>query len=139
MQQYPDRSHPIVLLGLRTAGTYFSALLRSFLKSEGYRQVASLTVQPKKGPSRRERKELTRHANQGFTIVIADDPPYSGGTIVIGVEIAPKVGFELARIKVLIPTHPATPNWASTLPHGLVMTLAPERWLSIGAQILQAE
>src|SRR5216683_4924384 len=61
MRQYPDRSHPILLAGLRTAGTYFSALLRSFLKAEGYQQVASLTVQPKKGPSRRERKELTSY------------------------------------------------------------------------------
>jgi hydroxymethylpyrimidine pyrophosphatase-like HAD family hydrolase len=128
VQQYPDRSHPILLLGLRTAGTYFSALLRSFLKAEGYRQVASVTVQPKKGPSRRERNELTRYAKQGFAIVIVDDPPNSGGTIVIGVEIARKVGFELARIKVLTPTHPATPNWAYTLPDGLVMTLGPERW-----------
>ena len=38
------------------------------------------------------------------------------------------MGFELARIKALVPTHPATPNWARTLPDGLVMTLAPERW-----------
>ena len=34
------------------------------------------------------------------------------------------MGFELARIKALVPTHPATPNWARTLPDGLVMTLA---------------
>ena len=64
-QQYPDRSHPILLLGLRTAGTYFSALLRSFLKAEGYQRVAAVTVQPKKGPSRRERNELTRYAKRG--------------------------------------------------------------------------
>jgi hypothetical protein len=48
MGQYPDRSHPILFLGLRTGGTYFSQLLRSFFKAEGYRRVASLPVQPKR-------------------------------------------------------------------------------------------
>ena len=128
VRQYPDRSHPILLLGLRTAGTYFSALLRSFFKAEGYRQVASLTVQPKKGPSRRERKELTRCAKQGFTLVIVDDPPHTGGTIAIAVDIARQAGFDLTRIKALVPTHPATRNWANTLPDELVITHEPERW-----------
>jgi len=128
VRQYPDRSHPILLFGLRTAGTYFSALLRSFLKAEGYQQVASLTVQPKKGPSRRERKELTSYAEQGFTIVIVDDPPHTGGTIVLAVDIARQAGFDLARIKALVPTHLATPDWAKTLPDRLVITLEPERW-----------
>jgi hydroxymethylpyrimidine pyrophosphatase-like HAD family hydrolase len=128
VRQYPDRSHPILLLGLRTAGTYFSALLRSFFKAEGYQHVASLTVQPKKGPSWRERKELTRYAKQGFTLVIVDDPPHSGDTIVLAVDIARQAGFDLARIKALVPTHPATPNWAKILPDGLVITLEPERW-----------
>jgi hydroxymethylpyrimidine pyrophosphatase-like HAD family hydrolase len=128
VQQYPDRSHPILLLGLRTAGTYFSALLRSFFKAEGYQQVASLTVQPKKGPSRRERKELARYAKQGFTLAIVDDPPNTGGTIVLAVDIAREAGFDLTRIKALVPTHPATCGWANSLPDWLVITLEPERW-----------
>jgi hydroxymethylpyrimidine pyrophosphatase-like HAD family hydrolase len=128
VRQYPDRSHPILLLGLRTAGTYFSALLCAFFKAEGYRQVASLTVQPKKGPSRRERRELTRYAKQGFALVIVDDPPHTGDTIVLALDIARQAGFELARIKALVPTHPATCDWAKTLPDGLVITLEPERW-----------
>jgi hydroxymethylpyrimidine pyrophosphatase-like HAD family hydrolase len=128
MRQYPDRSHPILLLGLRTAGTYFSALLRSFFKAEGYLRVASLTVQPKKGPSRRERKALTSYAKQGFTLVIVDDPPHTGDTIVLAVDIAHQAGFDFARIKALVPTHPATRNWANTLPDRLVITLEPEEW-----------
>jgi hydroxymethylpyrimidine pyrophosphatase-like HAD family hydrolase len=128
LRQYPDRSHPILLLGLRTAGTYFSALLRSFFKAEGYQQIASRTVQPKKGPSRRERKELARYAKQGFMVAIVDDPPNTGDTIVLAVEIAREAGFDLARIKALVPTHPAARNWANTLPDGLVITLEPERW-----------
>jgi hydroxymethylpyrimidine pyrophosphatase-like HAD family hydrolase len=128
VRQYPDRSHPILILGLRTAGTYLSALLRSFFKAEGYRRVASLTVQPKKGPSRSERKELAKYVKQGFTLVIVDDPPHTGGTIVLAADIARRAGFSLADIKALVPTHLATPGWAKTLPAGLVITIEPELW-----------
>ncbi|OKO82275.1 HAD family hydrolase [Bradyrhizobium sp. AS23.2] len=128
MRQFPDTSRPILLLGLRTAGTYFSTLLSSFFKAEGYPRVASLTVQPKKGACRWERKELARYARQGFTLVIVDDPPHSGGTIILAVDIARQAGFDLGRIKALVPTHPAARNWADTLPDGLVITLEPERW-----------
>ncbi|KWV55980.1 hypothetical protein AS156_05050 [Bradyrhizobium macuxiense] len=124
----PDKSHPILLLGLRTAGTHFSALLHSFFKAEGYRRVASMTIQPKKGPSRRERRELANYASLGFTLAIVDDPPNSGGTIVLAIDIARRAGFDLARIKAFLPTHPATPNWAATLPDRMVVTLEPERW-----------
>lgn len=128
MLQHVDTSHPVLLLGLRTAGTYFSALLRSFFKAEGYRCVASLTVQPKKGASRSEWRELAGYARRGFTVAIVDDPPNSGGTISLGIDIARRAGFDLSRIKVLVPTHPAARGWVAGVPEDMVITLAPERW-----------
>jgi hydroxymethylpyrimidine pyrophosphatase-like HAD family hydrolase len=128
MREFADTSRPVLVLGLRTAGTYFSALLCSFFKAEGYSRIAVLTVQPKKGPSKWERRQLAKYARQGFTIAIVDDPPNSGGTIVLAVDIARRAGFDLSKIKVLVPTHPATPAWAAALPDGLVITLEPERW-----------
>jgi hypothetical protein len=85
-------------------------------------------MHPVKGPSRGERNELTRYAKQGFTALIVDDPPHTGGTIVLAVEIARRVGFDLTRIKVLVPNSPGAPNWADTLPDRLVITLEPEQW-----------
>lgn len=128
MRRYRDPAHPVLFLGLRTAGTYFSALLRSFFKAEGYRRVESLTVHPKKGPGRWERGALAKYAKEGFTLAIVDDPPNSGGTIVLAVDIARQAGFDPARIRVLVPTHPATRSWANMLPDSLVITLEPERW-----------
>lgn len=128
MRSFPDTSQPILFLGLRTAGTYFSALLRSVFKAEGYRRIAALTVQPKKGPSRWEHRQLAEFSRQGYTLAIVDDPPNSGGTIVLAVDIARQAGFDFSRIRALVPTHPATRSWAKTLPDGLVITLEPERW-----------
>jgi hydroxymethylpyrimidine pyrophosphatase-like HAD family hydrolase len=38
------------------------------------------------------------------------------------------VGFDLAHIRVLVPTHPAALDWANTLPEELVITLEPGEW-----------
>jgi hydroxymethylpyrimidine pyrophosphatase-like HAD family hydrolase len=128
MDQYPDKSLPVLVLGLRTAGTFFSMLLRSALKAEEYRRVASLTVQPVKGPGRREYNELRRYSKQGFTVLIVDDPPHTGGAIARAVEIVRQAGFDLCRIKVLVPAHPAARDWAGVLPEGLVVVLEVEQW-----------
>jgi len=128
MDQCPDKSLPILVLGLRTAGTHFSILLRAALKAEEYRRVASLTVQPIKGPGRREYNELRSYAKQGFTVLIVDDPPHTGGAITRAVETARQAGFDLCRIRVLVPAHPAARDWAAVLPDGLVITLDEEQW-----------
>jgi hydroxymethylpyrimidine pyrophosphatase-like HAD family hydrolase len=125
---FPDRSQPILLLGLRTAGTYFAALVEAFFKTEGYQTVATLTVHPKKGPGSRERKELKQYAERGYTLVIVDDPPYTGDTIFLAFEIARRAGFDLGKVKALVPTHPARRKWCKSLPSHLVVSLEPEQW-----------
>ena len=128
VKRFPDRSQPILLLGLRTAGTYFAALLQAFFKAEGYQRVSSLTVHPKKGPGSRERKELKRYAEQDFMLLIVDDPPHTGDTIFLAFDIARRTGFDLSKVKALVPTHPARRNWRKSLPSHLVVSLEPEQW-----------
>jgi hydroxymethylpyrimidine pyrophosphatase-like HAD family hydrolase len=128
VQRFPDRSHPILLLGLRTSGSYFSPLLRAFLAAEGFTCVAVLTMVPGKGPGRRERKALERFARQGYTAVILDDSPHTGGTIFTAFDIARRAGFATNRLKALIPAHPARPNWYEPLGDDTVISLAPEDW-----------
>ena len=36
VRQFPDRAQPILLVGLRTSGSYFAPLLRAFFEAEGY-------------------------------------------------------------------------------------------------------
>ena len=54
--RFPDRSQAILLVGLRTSGSYFVPLLRAFLEAEGYRTVSLLTIEPNKGPGRWEKR-----------------------------------------------------------------------------------
>jgi len=128
VERFPDRSQAILLLGLRTSGSYFAPILRAFLKAEGYEIVSSLTVQPDKGSGCWERKELRRCAQRGHMALILDDPPHTGGTILRALEMARRVGFAQDKIRVLVPTHPARRNWSKSLPDDLVVSLEPDQW-----------
>jgi hydroxymethylpyrimidine pyrophosphatase-like HAD family hydrolase len=128
MERFADRSRPIVILGLRTSGTYFAALLHAVLRSEGYDDVRSLTVHPKKGAGSRELNELRSYAARGYSIAIVDDPPHTGNSISLALDIARRSGFDLGKVTVLVPTHPARPSWSKSLPAHLVISLDPEQW-----------
>ncbi len=128
MERFADRSQPILFLGLRTSGTYFATLLHAVFQSEGYDEVRSLTVHPKKGPGSRERNELRYYAARGYSIAIVDDPPHTGNSISLALDIARRSGFDLGKVTVLVPTHPARPNWSNSLPAHLVISLAPQQW-----------
>ncbi len=93
MVQFPERRQPVLVTGLRTAGSYFAPLLRAFLRSEGYHTVDSLTVRPNKGPSAGEQAELTRCAAAGYRTILVDDPPGSGDTFVQAISLLRSAGF----------------------------------------------
>lgn len=126
--RFPDRSQAILVLGLRSSGSYFAPLLRAFLKAEGYQTVSSLTMRPDKGLGRFERRELHRYAQQGFTALIVDDSPNTGDTILMGLDIARKTGFSPNRLRVLVPVHPSKRDCFGGLSDNVVVSLEPEQW-----------
>ena len=128
VRRFPDRSQAILLLGLRTSGSYFAPLLKAFLEAESYRTVSLLTVEPNKGPGRWENKELKRFAERGYSALIVDDPPHTAGTVLVAFDIARRAGFGPHKIRVLVPTHPARRNWFKALPDEVVVSLSPEQW-----------
>jgi hydroxymethylpyrimidine pyrophosphatase-like HAD family hydrolase len=127
-ERFPDRSEALLVLGLRTSGSYFAPLLRAFFKAEGYQTVSSLTVQPNKGLGRWERQELSRCAQRGFTALIVDDAPHTGDTVVLGLDIARRAGFAPDKLRALVPAHPARRDCFGPLPENLVVSLEPEQW-----------
>jgi len=126
--QFPERGQPIVLVGLRTSGSYFAPLLNALLQTQGYRAVELLTVEPKKGPGRWERQALEGFAARGFWALILDDPPHSSETIFAALDMVQRAGFGAGQVKIVAPTHPARPNWFQSLPGNAVITQPPEQW-----------
>ena len=128
VRRFPERAQPVLIVGLRTAGSYFAPLLRAFLETEGYRSVELLTVEPLKGVGRREERKLKQFAARGYWALIVDDPPDSSRTLLAASDIVQRAGFAADSIKFLAPTHPASLTWFKTLPEGSVITLLPEQW-----------
>lgn len=126
--RFPDRSEAILIVGLRTSGSYFAPLLKACLRADGYQTVSSLTIHPAKGPGRQELQQLQHCARLGFTALIVDDSPQTAGTIVLALDIARRAGFSRKKLKVCVPIHPATPDCLKALPDEMVVSLEPEQW-----------
>jgi hydroxymethylpyrimidine pyrophosphatase-like HAD family hydrolase/adenine/guanine phosphoribosyltransferase-like PRPP-binding protein len=130
---FPTRERPVLVVGLRTAGSYFAPLLCASLAAAGYRDLQSVTIRPKKVLSRREAETLARNAHRGALAVIVDEPPVTGATLAKGVDLIRKAGFAAADVIALLPIHQAWCDWA-TRPEALplseirVVSLLPEQW-----------
>ncbi len=129
----PDRGRPVLVVGLRTAGSYFAPLLRAFLESEGFSDVVSVTMRPKHGLSGRESTHIRQAARRGALALVVDEPVFSATTVAKGLDCLLKAGFEIENIWALFPVHPCRRNWkagtaGSALERIRVLTLEPEEW-----------
>ena len=132
-EAFPDRERAVLVVGLRTAGSYFAPVLRAWLAAEGYRSVHGVTVRPKKGIASWESQTLRRGASGTGVAVVLDEPVNTGGTLSKAVAVLRAAGFPDNRIVVLVPVHPTHRDWSSGH-HGLplartrVIVLPPEEW-----------
>jgi hydroxymethylpyrimidine pyrophosphatase-like HAD family hydrolase len=130
---FPDRKRPILVTGLRTAGSYFAILLRAYLESQGYTNVEAVTLRPKAGISRVEREITTRKAAQNCLALLIDEPIATGGTLGKGIALLTKQGIAMNNVVLLFPVHRNGRNWkghADSAPITAchVLTLEHEQW-----------
>ena len=125
---FPDRAQPVLLIGLRTSGSYFAPLLCAYLRARGYGNIEQLTIQPDKGLGGFERRELKRCAAAGFSAVITDDPPRTAGTLFQAFDVARRAGFPPEKLKILVPVDSDASAWRRTLPGDAVVTLDAPHW-----------
>lgn len=122
---------PYLLLGLRTAGSYFAPVLRSVLLNKNYSDVGLLTIRPKEGVNDHDAKIIKDYALRGGKVVIIDEPVYQGETFAICMKILHDLGFSADYIVAMFPVHIAALDWeqkvAGVALHGCkVITLNPE-------------
>jgi len=130
---FPDRAQPIVLVGLRTAGSYFNPLLHAYLKLKGYQDVDSLTIRPRTVVGWREKAHTAACAKAGRLAVILDEPPCSGGSTAGMAKILYKAGFAKTKVVALFPVFYQYPDWrkgwGNLLDSGTrALTLEPAEW-----------
>jgi hypothetical protein len=129
--QFTDRRVPYLLLGLRTAGSYFAPILRAYMANLGYEDVGVLTLRPKGGANRREMEILRRYSGRNGLAVIVDEPVYQGVTLAICIRLLQDAGFPAKATAAVFPVHPAARDWQHTnaavaLNGCRVITIQPE-------------
>ena len=127
------QQRPIVVVGLRTAGSYFAPLLKAYLEIGRSTPVKAVTMRPSAGMAPHLRRELSQCAAADYLAVIIDDPPYTGGTIAEALGHLRRSGFRPGQTAVLVPVRPVGQEWnakdsAVALRSETVITLAPDEW-----------
>ena len=130
MAAFPDRQKPVLVLGLRTAGSYFAPVVCAYLKSEGYQRVSSVTLRPKRGTSLWEANQLAQCATSGGLALIVDEPMTTGYTVAKAVKLLRQAGVETSKIVASFPIHPtrgSKPEFFSAC-EITTLPLAREEW-----------
>src|SRR4029077_11854935 len=89
-----ERRRPLLVLAVRTAGSYFAPMVTACLKAEGYEDVDLATIHPKKGIAPWETARIARCANRGGQVIIVDEPLDTGATLAAIVGLLRRAGIE---------------------------------------------
>ena len=129
---FQERQRPILIVGCRTAGSYFAPVLAAYLQANGFSDVDSVTLRPKKGIPAWEQAQLASYASKSGQAVVIDEPINTGNTYLKAIDILQKAGFQ-KNISIATPVHASRSDWNSglevrALTQFKVFTLEPEHW-----------
>lgn len=101
--RFPDRRTPLLVVGVRTSGSYLAPLASAYLRSEGYADVRMLTVRPGSPLLQHERGTVRRATRDGARFAIVDDPPASGASVARVARELRRHGADHRRFVLLLP------------------------------------
>lgn len=129
VDRFPDCKRRVLVLGLRTAGSFLAPLLCAYLRTL-FPAVDWMAVRPKKGLASWEKAVLKQATRRRARVLVVDESIHSGETLVSAISLLRQVGFEDDDIVVLNPAEPAFPHWKNSqvfqsLPRIHTLTLEP--------------
>lgn len=119
---------PVVVVGVRTSGSYLAPLLAAALDSLGVPDVSVATVRPGRPLLRAERGRLRDLLAAGARVLLVDDPPTTGGSLAAAAEDLGAAGVPPDRLLVVVATFDplgALPSRLRGLP---AVTLGAAAW-----------
>jgi hydroxymethylpyrimidine pyrophosphatase-like HAD family hydrolase len=102
-ERSPERRGPILVLGIRTSGSYLAPLYRAILLQFGYRRVETLTVRPSQRWHRREVAAVRAVSAHDGVILVVDDPPASGRAVARVAAELERQGVPRAALVLVLP------------------------------------
>ncbi|MGH2888830.1 MAG: hypothetical protein ACRDNJ_04290, partial [Solirubrobacteraceae bacterium] len=123
----PDRQRPLLVVGVRTSGSYLAPLCAASLATIGYRRVQAATVRPGHRLLRAERALVEAVVREDGLALVLDDPPVTGGSVRRAAVELERAGLRHASIVLALAT-----AGAAELPAALrdfeAVLLAGDEW-----------
>ena len=102
-ERLPDRTKPLVVVGIRTSGSYLAPLQAAYLLGLGFERVTVRTLRPGDELLDLERRALEAAAAYEAMAIVVDDPPSSGNAVARAASLVQRSGFPLDRIVLSLP------------------------------------
>lgn len=97
LERFGRPSNRVCVLGVRTSGSYLAPLHVAALRARGVPQVSMLTYRPGRPFLRQERRVLRSLARAGGTVLVTDDPPGTGASVLRAVDAVTRLGVAPER------------------------------------------
>ena len=117
--RYGERRRPVLVVGVRTSGSYFAPLCASSLRARGYDAVDWLTIRPHVPLHAGEARIVRSTAERGGLVVLVDDPPGTGRSFASAAQMLCELGTRRSSLVMLVPTFGA--GAAFTADHEVVL------------------
>jgi len=132
LESLPPAGGACLVVGLRTAGSYFAPMLAGYLRSRGL-QTSYVTMRPKSYIHPRDRKLFTVNTRGKDRILFVDEPVGTGKTVLKAIAMLAGFGVKPGQMVILIPSHPANGQWLDEtmriqLGEVQALTLEPPEW-----------
>lgn len=101
-RRYPDKQRPLLVVGVRTSGSYLAPLTAVYLRAAGFQNVQVLTTRPGCGWLPPERRLLRNFGRQNGLALLTDDPPTSGASLARSAAALAAAGLSTASIVLLL-------------------------------------
>jgi hydroxymethylpyrimidine pyrophosphatase-like HAD family hydrolase len=100
--RWPDRDRPLLVLGIRTSGSYLAPLSAALLRHAGYHDVQVMTLRPSWRLPRTDAKRLREAAARDALAAPVDDAPRTGAQLAHVADLLRRSGFPVGSIVPLI-------------------------------------
>jgi hydroxymethylpyrimidine pyrophosphatase-like HAD family hydrolase len=124
----PDRRRPLLVIGVRTSGSYLAPLYAAFLRRQGYERVDSLTLRPRQALLEPEVRRFRALVRDDGLLLLADDPPNSGLALVSVAAALGRFGLETRQIVPLVTLLGPLESLPEELERYRPIVLAGEEW-----------